>query len=112
MERFLAVHIHLRYQELVTHKRAVLVVISMGLRSTRDAIDLVIAVASFILTFVLYIGIYLTVRRHKNQMQSIQIRGEAQSDGMKNFAGRIKSAVSIFYVYPAHIICYLPFQTY
>ena len=58
----------------------------------------------------LYIRIYLTVRRHKNQMQSIQIRGEAQSDGMKNFAARIKSAVGIFYVYPAHIICYLPFQ--
>ena len=55
---------------------------------------------------------YLTVRRHKNQMQSIQIRGEAQSDEMKNFAGRIKSAVGIFYVYPAHIICYLPFQIF
>ena len=36
-------------------------------------------------------------------MQSIQIRGEAQSDEMKNFAARIKSAVGIFYVYPAHI---------
>ena len=45
-------------------------------------------------------------------MQSIQIRGEAQSDEMKNFAARIKSAVGIFYVYPAHIICYLPFQIF
>ena len=42
-------------------------------------------------------------------MQSIQIRGEAQSEEMKNFAARIKSAVGIFYVYLVHII-YLPFQ--
>ena len=42
-------------------------------------------------------------------MQSIQIRGEALSEEMKNFAARIKSAVCIFYVYLVHII-YLPFQ--
>ncbi|RMX45196.1 hypothetical protein pdam_00024916 [Pocillopora damicornis] len=30
--------------------------------------------------------------------RSIQIRGEAQSDEMKNFAARIKSAVGIFYI--------------
>ena len=42
-------------------------------------------------------------------MQSIQIRGEALSEEMKNFAARIKSAVGIFYVYLVHII-YLPFQ--
>ena len=41
--------------------------------------------------------------------RSIQIRGEAQSDEMKNFAARIKSAVGIFYIYLMHIyICYLP----
>ena len=44
--------------------------------------------------------------------RSIQIRGEAQSDGMKNFAARIKSAVGIFYIYLMHIICYLPFQIF
>ena len=121
MERFLAVHLHLRYQELVTHKRVVTVVISIwvfsvllssitlwGPRSTRDAIGLVITAVGFILTFVFYIRIYLTVRRHKNQMQSIQIRGGAQSDAMKNFAARIKSTVGIFYVYVLFMICFLP----
>ena len=121
MERFLAVHLHLRYQELVTHKRVVTVVISIwvfsvllssitlwGPRSTRDAVSLVIAAVGLILTFVSYIRIYLTVRRHKNQIQSIQIRGEAQSDAMKNFAARIKSTVGIFYVYVLFMICFLP----
>ena len=33
VDRFLAIHLHLRYQELVTHKRVVLVVISIWLFS-------------------------------------------------------------------------------
>ena len=123
MDRFLAVHLHLRYQELVTHKRVVYMVISIwvystfvssmtlwGLRSTRDAIGLASAAIGFILTFVFYIKIYLTVRRHKNQIQSMQIREEAQSDEMKKFAALIKSTISIFYVNLVFAICYLPFH--
>ena len=123
IERFLAVHLHLRYQELVTHKRVVYMVISMwvystfvslttlwGLRSTRDAIGLASAAIGFILTFMFYIKIYLTVRRHKNQIQSMQIQGEAQSDEIKKFAALIKSTISIFYVTIVLAICYLPFQ--
>ena len=123
MERFLAVHLHLRYQELVTHKRVVYMVISIwvystfvssvtlwGLRSTRDAIGLASAAIGFILTFVFYIKIYLTVRRHKNQIQSMQIREEAQSDEMKKFAALIKSTISIFYVNLVFAICHLPFH--
>ena len=33
VDRFLAIHLHLRYQELVTHKRVVTVVISIWLLS-------------------------------------------------------------------------------
>ena len=123
MDRFLAVHLHLRYQELVTHKRVVYMVISIwvystfvssvilwGLRSTRDAIVLASAAIGFILTFVFYIKIYLTVRRHKNQIQSMQIQGDAQSDEIKKFAAFIKSTISIFYVTIVLAICYLPFQ--
>ena len=123
MDRFLAVHLHLRYQELVTHKRVVYMVISIwvystfvssmtlwGLRSTRDAIGLASAAIGFILTFMFYIKIYLTVRRHKNQIQSMQIREEAQSDEMKKFAALIKSTISIFYVNLVFAICYLPFH--
>ena len=92
VDRFLAVHLHLRYQELVTHRRVVIVVIGIwvhsafvslmilwGLLSTRDLINTVIGAFSFIITFVVYIRIYLTVRRHKNQIHSMQIRDETQS---------------------------------
>ena len=122
VDRFLAVHFHLRYQELVTHRRVVIVVISIwvhsafvslmtlwGLLSTRDLINSVMGAFSFIITFVVYIRIYLTVRRHKNQIHSMQIRDETQSEELKSFIVLMKSTVGIFYVYLVFLICYLPF---
>ena len=122
VDRFLAVHLHLRYQELVTHRRVVIVVIGIwvhsafvslmilwGLLSTRDLINTVIGAFSFIITFVVYIRIYLTVRRHKNQIHSMQIRDETQSEELKSFIVLIKSTVGIFYVYLVFLICYLPY---
>ena len=89
-DRLLAVHLHLRYQELVTHRRVVIVVIGIRvysafvslmilweLLSTRDLIRTISAVFVFIITLVVYIRIYQTVRRHKNHIQSMQIRNEA-----------------------------------
>ena len=122
VDRFLAVHFHLRYQEVVTHRRVVIVVIGIwvhsafvslmvlwGLLSTRDLINSIIGAFSFIITFVVYIRIYLTVRRHKNQIHSMQIRDETQSEELKNFVVLIKSTVGIFYVYLVFLVCYLPF---
>ena len=122
VDRLLALHLHLRYQELVTHRRVVIVVIGIwvhsafvslmvlwGLLSTRDLINSVIGAFSFIITFVVYIRIYLTVRRHKNQIHSMQIRDETQSEELKSFIVLMKSTVGIFYVYLVFLICYLPF---
>ena len=122
VDRFLAVHFHLRYQELVTQRRVVIVVIGIwvhsafvslmvlwGLLSTRDLINSVIGAFSLIITFVVYIRIYLTVRRHKNQIHSMQIRDETQSEELKSFIVLIKSTVGIFYVYLVFLVCYLPF---
>ena len=122
VDRFLAVHLHLRYKELVTHRRVVIVVIGIWvysaflsliilweLHSTRDLIRTISAAFGFIITLVVYIRIYQTVRRHKNQIQSMQIRNEAQSEEIKNFTVLIKSTVGIFYVYLVFLICYLPY---
>ena len=122
VDRFLAVHLHLRYQELVTHRRVVIVVIGIwvysvfvslmilwGLLSTRDLISTIITAFGFLITFVVYIRIHQTVRRQKNHIQSIQIRDEAQSEEIKNLTVLIKSTVGIFYVYLVFLICYLPF---
>ena len=121
VDRFLAIHLHLRYHELVTHRRVVIVVIGIWvysaflsliilweLHSTRDLIRTISAAFGFIITLVVYIRIYQTVRRHKNQIQSMQIRNEAQSEEIKNFTVLIKSTVGIFYVYLVFLICYLP----
>ena len=121
VDRFLAVHFHLRYQEVVTHRRVVIVVIGIwvkstfvsliilwGLLSTRDLINTIIEAFSLIITFLVYIRIYITVRRHKNHIHSMQIRDEAQSEELKNLIVLIKSTVGIFYVYLVFLICYLP----
>ena len=122
VDRFLAVHLHLRYQELVTHRRVVIVVIGIWvysaflsliilweLLSTRDLIRTTSAAFGFIITLVVYIRIYQTVRRHKNHIQSMQIRDEAQCEEIKNLTALIKSTVGIFYVYLVLLICYLPY---
>ena len=95
VDRFLTVHLHLRYHELVTHKRVVTVVISiwvlnafvslMVLWASLDTIRLIVAVTGafgFIVTIVLYIRIYFIARRHKNQIQSLQIRRVEQTSEM------------------------------
>ena len=122
VDRFLAVHLHLRYQELVTHMRVVAVVVSIWVYSgfyslmilwrpfsAWNLIRIITAAFGFIITLVVYIRIYHTVRRHKNHIQSMQIRDEAQSEEMKNLTVLIKSTVGIFYVYLVLLICYLPF---
>ena len=122
VDRFLAVHLHLRYQELVTHRRVVVVVIGKwlcsafvslitlwGLPGTRDLIGSVVAAFGFTVTFVVYTRIYFIVRRHKKQIHSMKVQEVAHSDEMKNFIVLIKSTVSLFYVYILLLICYLPF---
>ena len=125
VDRFLAVHLHLRYQELVTHKRVVVVVIGKwlcsafvsstvlwGLPSVWNITESVLAAFGFIVTFVVYTRIYLIVRRHKNQIHSMQVQEVAHSDEIKNFIVLLKSTVGIFYVYLVFLICYLPYFIY
>ena len=124
VDRFLAIHLHLRYQELVTHKRVVAVVISIWVISMflslftlwlpldiYSLIFTILGVVGLALTTLVYIRIYLVVRRHKNQIhdQALQVQQVAQTEEMANFASLIKSVVSIFYVYFVFLICYLPF---
>ena len=122
VDRVLAVHLHLRYQELVTHKRVVTVVISIWVFSafisllvlwsssaTQNLVLLVIAAAGFIVSFVVCTKIYLTVRRHKKQIQSMQIQEIVQAGEKANFTALIKSTVGLFYVYLVFLISYLPF---
>ena len=75
----------------------------------------IIGVACVLLTKIIYIRIYLTARRHKIQIQTLQVQQveQVQQIGeMAHFAGLVKSAVCIFYVYLVFLICYVPFVIY
>ena len=85
VDRFLAIHLHPRYQELVTHKRVVVVVISTWLLSVFFSsmiswtaydiyyiVELLFGILSLVLTAIVNIKIYLTVQLHKNQIQALQ----------------------------------------
>ena len=122
VDRFLAIHLHLRYQELVTHKRVVAVVISIWLLSVflpltpswislhnYSLINLFLNVIGFLLIKVVYIRIYFAVRRQKNQIQALQVQEVAENTEIANFARLIKSAVCVFYVYLVFLVCYVPF---
>ena len=121
VDRFLTIHLHLRYQELVTHKRVVAVVIliwvlsafvsSMVLWLPNHIRALLLSIGSItglLLATLVYIRIYLAVRYHKNQIQALQAQRAAQAGEIANFASLIKSAVGTFYVYLVFLVCYLP----
>jgi hypothetical protein len=62
----------------------------------------------FICATIVYCRIYLAVRRHRNQIQVLQVQQVQQNDEMTNAVRRRKSAVSTFYVYLVFLVCYLP----
>ena len=120
VDRFLAVHLHLRYQELVTHKRVVAVVISIwvfsafltsiGFWISLDGIllvDLVTQSVGYIITGIIYCRIYFIVRRHSDQIHCQQIQ-VAQNSQIESAAWQRKSAVNTLYVYLMFLVCCLP----
>ena len=125
VDRFLAVHLHLRYQELVTHKRVIAAVISIWLlsaiisssvfwnplRVNLRVIELVVVTVCLILVVIVYWRIYIVLKRHKNQIQSLQIQEVqqgVQNGDLSNFLKLRKSALGTFYVCIVFLICYLP----
>ena len=121
VDRFLTIHLHLRYQERVTHKRVVAVVIviwvlsafvsSMVLLVPADIRALLLSIGSItglLLATLVYIRIYSAVRHHKNKIQALLEQHAPQTGEIANFASLIRSAVGTFYVYLVFLVCYLP----
>ena len=118
VDRFLAIHLHLRYQELVTHKRVVAVVILIWFVSAifsgvllwllPDRYSRILTfpgIVGLVLTTLVYIRIYSTARRHKNQIQAQQVQGLGENNEMASFASLVKFAVGAFYVHLVILIC-------
>ena len=118
VDRFLAIQLHLRYQELVTHKRVVAVVISVWVFSASisilrklydsDIMRAVILVVCVVTTGLLYCKIYAAVRHHTNQIHALQVQQATQNEDMANAARLKKSSLATFYVYFVYLVCYLP----
>ena len=125
VDRFLAVHLHLRYQELVTHKRVIAAVISIWLLSaiisssvfwdpllfSSRVIGLVIMTVCLIVVVIVYWRIYIVLKRHKNQIQSLhiqEVQQGVQNSDLSNLLKLRKSALGTFYVCIVFLICYLP----
>ena len=117
-ERFLAIHLHVRYQELVTYKRIAIAVISIWVISA-----LISLIRLFIpknITYIVFIIIFsaciinvtslniklnLTLRRHINQNQVPQVAQTSQRDSVQR---KRKSARASLFMYLVFIVCYLP----
>jgi len=120
--RFLAIHLHLRYQELVTQKRAVAVVISIWVLSAfaslirlwfpskvTYAVLAIIAISCLLTTTLLYYKIYAAVRRHANQISQSQQVDQTANNGERETAVRLrKFAVGTSFVYLTFLVCYVP----
>ena len=71
-------------------------------------IGAIIAAACVITTTFLNYKIYVAVRRHAHQIDSLQIHQVAQNDEIANVGRLRKSAVTTVYVYILFLVCYLP----
>ena len=121
VDRFLAIHFHLRYQELVTHKRVVAMVISVWVLSAvlsllsfspdiHYAIISSVGVVCLLLTALVYSRLYVVLRRHQNQIQAVQVPQVTQGGNeMAHLASIRKSAACTFHAYVLFLICYMPF---
>ena len=120
-ERFIAIHYYLRYQELVTHKRVVAVVVSTwvlsGLfsltrlwipKSIMYVVFGITQLACIIASTFFSIRIYLSVRLHVNEMRVLQLQHALQNAQMVNVQRMRKFATMSVYVCLFLTVCYLP----
>lgn len=124
LERFLAIFLHLRYQELVTYKRVRAVVIFIWLFSaffslrmfwlppgTKYIVLTVAGVVCVLFSSLLYCKIYFVFRRHKNQIQAMHVPPQQlpqNGETAAYFASLRRSAIGTFYVYLVFLVCYMP----
>jgi len=121
VDRFLAIYLHLRYQELVTHKRVVTAVILIWILrvsfpliwilSSKEIVNIVINIIlglCLMITAAIYCSIYFTVKHHRNQIQVQHVQVAQNVQNSESAARQRTSAVSTFYVFLVFLVCYLP----
>ena len=122
LDRFLALHYHMRYATLVTKSRVkytlatiwfltsfVLSSSQLWNKRARTTVAALVIIICLIISTFCYIKIYLIVRRHQLQIhaqqQAVKIFNAKNSLNMVRLK---RSAMNTFLFYVALIICYLP----
>lgn len=128
VDRFLVLHLRLRYRNMVTLKKVVTVLVTMWFvtfagtmliiydnRIYNIVVNFGLAVCLSLTTFC-YLKIYLTLRQHdksvrgQNPLENTFVTSRIEAPSGKRFnVMRYKRSVSnMLYVYVAFILCYLP----
>lgn len=124
VERYCAVVFHLRYNEKVTVRRTMIVLLSIWftvpLASTLIAVKKLKAL-NFLLAhaFIILIGIFITclcyfkvflvLRRHYGQI-SIQLQAQSLQQPASNAAHYRRKFFTVLYIVGAFVACYLPYS--
>ena len=129
VDRFLAIHLHLKhqdlltYQEIVTYKRVVAAVILSWLLGASLALTGVLSSSKNIFNLagvsvglvclltmgLIYFKISIAVRRHTVQVHAQPAQAVAPNEeNRSNFERLRKTAVGTFYVYLLFLACHLP----
>ncbi|XP_067053965.1 adenosine receptor A3-like [Acropora muricata] len=124
VDRFLAIYLHLRYQEIITPKRVVSILILSWVISTIVSLFFIaqeyhgflwiflnVFFATCLTTIaLLQCKIYSIVRRHRFQMRAQQVQGSIQTEDERRatFERQKSSVSSAFYIYLLLLACYLP----
>ena len=124
VDRFMALHYHMRYPELMTTKRAIYTSVTLWLVSillsclsfwNKDVYFLAIAVGIAICVLIStlsYIQIYCIVRQHQIQIHTQQQAVQNLNAGDDvNIMGLKTSAMNTFIYYICMILCYSPVLT-
>ena len=128
VDRFLAIHLHLKhqelltYQEIVTYKRVVATVILSwilgaflalnGVLNSEyrcNSVGIAVGMACLLTMGLIYFKIYIVVRRHTVQVHAQPAQAVAPNEeNRSNFERLRKTAIGTFYVYLLFLACHLP----
>ena len=118
IDRYIAIHLHLRYRELVTLRGTGVLLVVLWIIAAFVASTLIwkqnitfflvtsLIVVCLFSTFGVYVRIFTVVRQHQKRIQGQQSQKTRNYGNTKQFA---KSAIGMFYVCFVHFLCYLPY---
>ena len=117
VDRLLSISLHLRYRELVTPKRVIIVLMALWLtsgttgslfiilREHSNAVTAIVESIGLCLNTVAYIRIYRAVRYHENRIQcQLQVQN---SNSSIDLLRQRKSSLNALVVYLVFLVCYL-----